>query len=69
MRHVFSAALESGEQLEDTAGNLPPRPGTFFPDYTAPILRAGTRGWRLMAPARGCRPRRSSWWASAPIRA
>lgn len=45
MRRVFSA-LESGEQFEDTAGNLPPMPG-IYPDYAAPIIRHGTRGLQL----------------------
>ncbi|GGH63597.1 SOS response-associated peptidase [Frigidibacter albus] len=46
MRHVFDAVLEAVEALDDSAGNLPPMPG-IYPDYTAPILRAGPRGWRL----------------------
>jgi len=46
MRHVFEAVLEADEALEDSAGNLPPMPG-IYPDYSAPILRAGPRGWQL----------------------
>lgn len=47
MRQVFNAVLEEGEELIDTAGNLPSSTG-IFPDYPAPIIRHGEgRNWTL----------------------
>jgi putative SOS response-associated peptidase YedK len=46
MRHVFDGLLEPEEALDDQLGNLAPMPG-IFPDYAAPILRAGPGGWQL----------------------
>ncbi|AMY68276.1 SOS response-associated peptidase [Frigidibacter mobilis] len=46
MRHVFDAVVDQGEPFEDKAGNLPPMPG-IYPDYSAPIIRHGARGWQL----------------------
>lgn len=37
--------------LRDTTGNLPPQPG-IFPDYSAPIVRAGVDGFTELALAR-----------------
>jgi putative SOS response-associated peptidase YedK len=46
MRRVFDGLLEPEEVLDDQLGNLAPMPG-IFPDYAAPILRAGPGGLRL----------------------
>lgn len=47
MRHVFDAVAEDGEDLIDTAGNLPSMAG-IYPDYAAPIIRAAPNGgWQL----------------------
>ncbi|MFC3058029.1 hypothetical protein [Paenirhodobacter populi] len=46
MRQVSNAVLEDGEELIDTAGNLPSSPGTY-PDYPAPIIRHG-EDWNWM---------------------
>jgi putative SOS response-associated peptidase YedK len=46
MRHVFDGTLEDGEELIDSAGNLPPMAG-LFPDYAAPIIRAAPTGFQL----------------------
>lgn len=47
MRHAFEAAVADGEELIDTAGNLPSMAG-IYPDYAAPIIRAAQDGnWQL----------------------
>ena len=52
MRHVFDAVAEVGEDLIDTAGNLPPMAG-IYPDYAAPIIRAPPNGGWQLTPALG----------------
>ncbi|PTE20671.1 DUF159 family protein, partial [Cereibacter changlensis JA139] len=46
MRRVFDGLLEPEEVLDDLLGNLAPMLG-IYPDYAAPILRAGPGGWQL----------------------
>jgi putative SOS response-associated peptidase YedK len=46
-----AAIRELARAMRDTTGNLPPLPG-LFPDYPAPIVRAGADGVRELVTAR-----------------
>ena len=47
MSHLFDDVLQGDEELVDAVGNLPPLTG-IWPDYVAPIIRAGAAGgWQL----------------------